>query len=81
MGSSGGKYWAVIPAAGIGSRMQAEIPKQYLQINDKCILEYTLECFCSHTGIAGVVVVIAANDDLMFMGQVFQKTIEIRNIQ
>ena len=63
MGSSGGKYWAVIPAAGIGSRMQAEIPKQYLQINDKCILEYTLECFCSHTGIAGVVVVIAANDD------------------
>ena len=58
----GDKYWAVIPAAGIGSRMQAEIPKQYLQVNNKCILEYTLECFCSHPGITGVVVVLAADD-------------------
>ena len=61
--TGGEKFWAVIPAAGIGSRMQAEVPKQYLQINGKCILEYTLECFCSHPGITGVVVVIAANDD------------------
>lgn len=57
-----GKFWAVIPAAGIGSRMQAGVPKQYLQIKDKCILEYTLECFCSHAMITGVVVVLAADD-------------------
>jgi len=57
------KYWAVIPAAGVGSRMQAEIPKQYLRISGKCILEHTLEVFCSHPGIAGVVVVLAASDD------------------
>lgn len=63
MGTRGGKFWAVIPAAGIGSRMQAGIPKQYLQINGKCILEYTLECFCSHPGITGVVVAVATADD------------------
>ena len=34
---------AVIPAAGVGSRMQANKPKQYLKILDKTILEqYTL---------------------------------------
>ena len=57
------KYWAVIPAAGIGSRMQADIPKQYLRIKGRFILEHTLEVFCSHPMIAGVVVVLAANDD------------------
>jgi 2-C-methyl-D-erythritol 4-phosphate cytidylyltransferase len=57
------KFWAVIPAAGSGSRMQTEIPKQYLKINGKCILEYTLECFCSHPRIAGVVLVLAAGDE------------------
>jgi len=60
--TGGAKFWAVVPAAGIGSRMQVEIPKQYLQVHNKCILEYTLECFCSHPGIAGVVVVLAADD-------------------
>lgn len=64
MQASNRKFWAVVPAAGIGTRMQAEIPKQYLQINNKCILEYSLECFCSHPMIAGVVVVLAANDEL-----------------
>ena len=57
------QYWAVIPAAGIGSRMQADIPKQYLRIKGRFILEHTLEVFCSHPMIAGVVVVLAANDD------------------
>src|SRR3989338_2500771 len=57
------QYWAVIPAAGIGSRMQADLPKQYLRINGRFILEHTLEVFCSPPMIAGVVVVLAANDD------------------
>lgn len=57
------QFWAVIPAAGIGTRMRAGIAKQYLQIHNKCILEYTLECFCSHRGITGVVVVLAGDDE------------------
>lgn len=57
------RYWAVIPAAGIGTRMQSEIPKQYLSINDKTILEHTLDRFCSHPKVDGVVVAISANDD------------------
>ena len=35
---------AVIPAAGVGSRMQANKPKQYLKIRDKTILETYALC-------------------------------------
>jgi len=52
-------YWAVIPAAGIGSRMQSKIPKQYLKINDQTVLDLTLEIFLSHKDIAGVVVALS----------------------
>ncbi|MFT5134790.1 MAG: 2-C-methyl-D-erythritol 4-phosphate cytidylyltransferase [Gammaproteobacteria bacterium] len=56
------KIWAVIPAAGIGTRMQTDIPKQYLKIRGKCILEYTLERFCSHPDIQGVIVAVSDSD-------------------
>jgi len=56
------KIWAVIPATGIGSRMEADIPKQYLQIKGKCILEYTLEKFCHYPRIEGIVIALAEND-------------------
>jgi 2-C-methyl-D-erythritol 4-phosphate cytidylyltransferase len=36
------KLWLIVPAAGIGQRMQAECPKQYLRINNRFILDITL---------------------------------------
>ena len=42
---------AIIFAGGIGSRMGAEIPKQFLQINGKPILVHTLELFQHHNEI------------------------------
>jgi len=54
--------WVVIPAAGIGKRMQNDIPKQYLKINNKTIIEHTLDCFISHPAIAGVIVVLNTDD-------------------
>nr|WP_288498876.1 2-C-methyl-D-erythritol 4-phosphate cytidylyltransferase [uncultured Pseudomonas sp.] len=55
-------FWAVIPAAGIGSRMRADRPKQYLQLAGKSILEHTLHCFLDHPGLRGVVVSLAEDD-------------------
>lgn len=52
----------VIPAAGVGSRMGAEIPKQYLRINSKTILEHTIECFLTIDSIVGIVVVVSEED-------------------
>ncbi|WP_352311716.1 2-C-methyl-D-erythritol 4-phosphate cytidylyltransferase, partial [Psychrobacter sp. W2-37-MNA-CIBAN-0211] len=33
---------AIIPAAGVGSRMQHNAPKQYIKLAGKTILEHTL---------------------------------------
>jgi 2-C-methyl-D-erythritol 4-phosphate cytidylyltransferase len=56
------KVWVVIPAAGIGERMQSDIPKQYLKINNKTVLEHTLNCFLFHPDVAGIIVVLNSDD-------------------
>lgn len=55
-------FWVVIPAAGIGSRMQADRPKQYLTLAGRCIIEHTLDCFLQHPGLKGLVVSLTAAD-------------------
>ncbi len=57
-------YWAVIPAAGAGTRMAAEVPKQYLSLRGRTIIEHTLERFLSHPRIDGVVVSVATEDPI-----------------
>jgi 2-C-methyl-D-erythritol 4-phosphate cytidylyltransferase len=49
---------AMIIAGGIGSRMNADIPKQFIEINDKPILVYTLEAFQRHPEIDAILVVV-----------------------
>lgn len=56
------RYWAVIPAAGSGSRLSSDRPKQYLTICGQTILEHTLSRFCRHSRISRVVAVIAPDD-------------------
>lgn len=53
---------AIIPASGIGSRMQADKPKQYLTLNGKTILEHTVSLFLDHPQIQKVVVAVAKDD-------------------
>ncbi|WP_462382180.1 2-C-methyl-D-erythritol 4-phosphate cytidylyltransferase [Pseudomonas sp. Marseille-QA0892] len=55
-------FWAVIPAAGIGSRMRADRPKQYLQVSGLTILEHTINCFSDHPTLEGIVVSVAEED-------------------
>ncbi|MFV2059579.1 MAG: 2-C-methyl-D-erythritol 4-phosphate cytidylyltransferase [Gammaproteobacteria bacterium] len=56
-------YWVIVPAAGVGSRMQQSLPKQYLKIDNKTILDHTLEKLTSHDSIKGVVVAISKTDE------------------
>ncbi len=54
--------WAVVPAAGVGQRMQADRPKQYLQLSEHTVLEQTLQrLWCS--GIFKKIVVSVSVDD------------------
>ncbi|GIU45986.1 2-C-methyl-D-erythritol 4-phosphate cytidylyltransferase [Shewanella sairae] len=54
---------AIVPAAGIGSRMGATLPKQYLALNEQTILGHTLDCLLSHPSIEKVVVALSPVDD------------------
>lgn len=55
---------AIVPAAGIGSRMGAEIPKQYLLLDERCILSHTLSVLLSHEQVSMVIVALHPNDTL-----------------
>lgn len=54
--------WAVIPAAGIGKRMCADRPKQYLPVAGKTVIEHTLSTFLKHPRIQGITVAIGPDD-------------------
>lgn len=56
------RYWAVLPAAGVGQRMGAQIPKQYLTLMDRPIIWHSVSRLCAHPAICGVVVVLASHD-------------------
>jgi len=53
----------VIPAAGVGKRMQANCPKQYLQINQLTVLEHTVFRLLSHPLINQVIIALGAEDE------------------
>ena len=55
-------YWAVIPAAGSGTRMNAQLPKQYLALAGKTVIEHTLARLAAHPLISGVMVALSASD-------------------
>jgi 2-C-methyl-D-erythritol 4-phosphate cytidylyltransferase len=55
-------YWAVVPAAGVGRRMGGDIPKQYLPLNGRPVIEHTLHRLTEHPTIAKVVVALAPDD-------------------
>lgn len=54
--------WAVVPAAGIGSRMLADRPKQYLELDGKTVIEHTLQRLASHPKIKAIIVSVAKDD-------------------
>jgi 2-C-methyl-D-erythritol 4-phosphate cytidylyltransferase len=57
-------HWAIIPAAGIGRRMRSQVPKQYLPLGDRTVIEYTLTRFIDHPQIAGIAIAIDVRDEI-----------------
>lgn len=54
--------WAVVPATGIGARMGADRPKQYLSLGEKTVLEHTLDNLLKYPAIDGVVLILRSTD-------------------
>jgi len=55
-------FWAIVPAAGSGQRMSSDVPKQYLPLGEKTVLEHTLDALLANQRLAGVVVVLSGSD-------------------
>ena len=57
------RYWAVVPAAGVGKRMGSPIPKQYLELNGRLVIEQTLQRLLGHNAIQAVYVALSEQDE------------------
>ncbi len=53
----------VVPAAGIGRRMNSALPKQYLKIGGRTVLERTLDVFLSYPRVSKIIVCLRDDDD------------------
>ncbi len=54
---------AIIPAAGAGRRMEGDIPKQFMELDSRPILVWTLEVFESWQGVDEIIVVVPSNQE------------------
>jgi 2-C-methyl-D-erythritol 4-phosphate cytidylyltransferase len=54
--------WCLVPAAGRGTRVGGDCPKQYLPLGGRPLIEHTLERLAAHPSIAGLLVILDAAD-------------------
>ena len=57
------QVWAVMPAAGVGRRMSADLPKQYMTLAGVTIIQRTLSAIAACGLCEGLVLVLSVDDD------------------
>ena len=62
MNQSPARCFALIPAAGVGARMAADSPKQYLSVAGKPMLRHCVDAFLGSDLIAHTFVVVSPDD-------------------
>ncbi|MES2663403.1 MAG: 2-C-methyl-D-erythritol 4-phosphate cytidylyltransferase [Pseudomonadota bacterium] len=58
------KFWAVIPAAGSGTRLGSDVPKAWFKIEGRTLLEWTLDLFLQSDWIEFVIITTPLNASL-----------------
>jgi 2-C-methyl-D-erythritol 4-phosphate cytidylyltransferase len=56
------RFWCVVPAAGRGTRVGGDCPKQYLPLAGRALILHTLERLAAHPRVAGLLVALAVDD-------------------
>jgi 2-C-methyl-D-erythritol 4-phosphate cytidylyltransferase len=59
---SGHSYYAIIVAGGSGSRMNSDIPKQFLELNGNPVLMHTIQAFYQSQHQPKIILVLASGD-------------------
>lgn len=70
----------IIVAAGSGSRMNTNINKQFIKLNDKEIIAHTIEKFYNNKNINDIVIVIKEDEAKFFKKEILDKY-RFRNIK
>ena len=56
------RFWAIVPAAGVGRRMGGTVPKQYLELNGRAVIDHTIERILLHPAIDGLYLSLSEHD-------------------
>lgn len=57
------RYFALVPAAGTGTRMGDALPKQYLSLAGRPMIHHALSALCASSRLSRVFVVLAERDE------------------
>ena len=55
-------FWAIMPAAGVGSRIDSHKPKQYLSLQGRALIEHSLTALLQSQHVRGVMLGLHADD-------------------
>ena len=71
--TSQNKFHLIIPASGVGSRFNSDIPKQYIKMfNNKTILDNTIEKFIQNKNFNKIIISLHPSD-IWFKYSIFYK--------
>ena len=65
------KVCAIVLAAGSGSRMGTDVKKQFIEINEKPLIYYSLKAVSS-VNLIDNIIVVTANEDLVTMQDIIK---------
>ena len=54
--------WAIVPAAGVGARYGAALPKQYLRVDGEMLIGHALRALLTHPQLKAAMVALAPDD-------------------
>ncbi|MCW8963506.1 MAG: 2-C-methyl-D-erythritol 4-phosphate cytidylyltransferase [Gammaproteobacteria bacterium] len=63
MNNTDTRLWAIVPAAGVGKRVGGPVPKQYLDLNGRPLIEWTLDRLLELEELQQLMVVVSAEDE------------------
>lgn len=72
--------WAIIPAAGTGQRMASSIPKQYLKLWNKTIIEHAATALLNSEDIRQIVFALHIDDEYFSRLSLFKNNPRIRRV-
>jgi len=56
------RFWVIVPAAGVGRRMGGTLPKQYLELNGRRVIDHTIERMLLHPAVDGLYLALGEED-------------------